>query len=642
MLRKHSDIELVRQATINPGKKIFDKLRKIGILYYNKKIANKYIPLMRERRQGNGNLIVCSKCKGFFSRRKLYHHKTHCATEDTECVKGVPFVPPVQDPVVSDEFKNNIVLSFRTDFVGKICQTDKAVLLLGDSLWAKSARKEKKVIMSNMRVLGNLIMKMQKLSNTNLTGEDLLKRKNFGFLKKCIIEMTTDEDEEIKAGLRLSIGYVLEKLIKIMKGHYVWKNLMKEAEELDLFNAVLKMNWDYYMFFTAQIDCDVRRNSLRKPEDMPIENDVQKLRNFLLMEIQYMSEDPYTMWDKHRFIRLRNLVLTRLTLFNARQGGEPARMTLQDWSQAEAGTWIDPQLVQTIKDPLEQALLNKFKLAYQSGKGSRRLVPILIPNDTVDGIRKLVKERKDIGIPSSNIYLFPSTGSSTEHASGWHSIKDVLKLIDGLENPKLLIADKYRHRASTLFAMTEIPDDQRPCFYKHMGHTESVNKEIYQCPLAIKEVTQVGRFFESLDENCSTVDCSNPVTRSEAEHNTSSGDIQETEYIQEIVNSTGYTDTVKETNDADSERKSGSKVERRYVKWEEKEYLIVQNFFKKFIEDISESGVKGSLPSKAQLVQFLTEHNILKELSKEDKINVLRIKIFNERAKFRRIFAHSL
>ena len=75
---------------------------------------------------------------------------------------------------------------------------------------------------------------------------------------------------------------------------------------------------------------------------------------------------------------------------------------------------VTTQLVETIKDPLEQALLNKFKLAYQSGKGSRRLVPILIPNDTVDGIRKLVKERKDIGIPSSNIYLFPSTGSSTE------------------------------------------------------------------------------------------------------------------------------------------------------------------------------------------------------------------------------------
>ena len=64
--------------------------------------------------------------------------------------------------------------------------------------------------MSNMRILGNLIKRMQDLTNTNLTGEDLLKRGNFEHLKKCIIEMTTDEQEEMKPGLRLSIGYVLK------------------------------------------------------------------------------------------------------------------------------------------------------------------------------------------------------------------------------------------------------------------------------------------------------------------------------------------------------------------------------------------------------------------------------------------------
>ena len=473
--------------------------------------------------------------------------------------------------------------------------------------------------------------------------------------------MTTDEQGEMKPGLRLSIGYVLKKLIKIMKGHYVMKDCMQAAEEVDLFNSVLQMNWDY-IFFTAQISCEVRRNTLRKPADMPLEEDVKTLRNYVLKEIKSMTEDPYTVWDKHTFIRLRNLIVTRLTLFNARRGGEPARMTLQDWSYAEAGTWIDPQLVEKVDDPLEKSLLDKFKLAYQSGKGSRRLVPILIPNDTVDGIKKLVRERDEVGIHSDNLYLFPNTGSSTDHASGWNSIRDVLKLVDGLENPKLLIADKYRHRASTLYAMSEIPEDQRAAFYKHMGHTENVNKEVYQCPLGIKEVTQVGR-FETLDENCETVDCSIPNTRSEAEQETSSGDIQETEETHEIVNSTSitFTDTGKESNttnvanpegkkgsnaarryvNANPEGKKGSNKGRRYVKWDDKDYEIVKNYFKHFIEDISASGVKGSLPSKAQLLLFLTEHNVLKDLSEKDKISVIKVKIFNERAKFRRYFAET-
>ena len=245
--------------------------------------------------------------------------------------------------------------------------------------------------------------------------------------------------------------------------------------------------------------------------------------------------------------------------------------------------------------------------------------------------------------------------------------------------------------------MSEIPEDQRAAFYKHMGHTENVNKEVYQCPLGIKEVTQVGRFFETLDENCETVDCSFPNTTSEAEQETSSGDIQETEETHEIVNSTSitFTDTGKESNttnvanpegkkgsnaahryvNENSEGKKGSNAahrcvnanpegkkgsnkghryvnanpegkkvsnkRRRYVKWDDKDYEIVKNYFKHFIEDISASGVKGSLPSKAQLLLFLTEHNVLKDLSEKDKINVIKIKIFNERAKYRRCFAET-
>ena len=65
--------------------------------------------------------------------------------------------------------------------------------------------------------------------------------------------MTTDEQGEMKPGLRLSIGYVLKKLIKIMKGHYVMKDCMKAAEEVDLFNSVLQMNWDYIFFSWSPI-----------------------------------------------------------------------------------------------------------------------------------------------------------------------------------------------------------------------------------------------------------------------------------------------------------------------------------------------------------------------------------------------------
>ena len=49
----------------------FDKLRKEGILIYNRKIQGSETDLMRERRQGNEDLVTCCGCQGFFSKRRI-------------------------------------------------------------------------------------------------------------------------------------------------------------------------------------------------------------------------------------------------------------------------------------------------------------------------------------------------------------------------------------------------------------------------------------------------------------------------------------------------------------------------------------------------------------------------------------------
>jgi hypothetical protein len=167
---------------------------------------------------------------------------------------------------------------------------------------------------------------------------------------------------------------------------------------------------------------------------------------------------------------LRNLIVARLTLSNARRVGEPASMLLINWTDAEKGAWIDPQLVDSV-DTMDKYLLDHFKLAYQTGK-SNRLVPILIPEDTVRPLKILVEMRHSCDVSPQNKYLFPSTKKSMEHAKGWNCIHDVTQLLANLDRPDLLIADRFRHRASTLFAMMDVPEDKREAFYRHMGHSE--------------------------------------------------------------------------------------------------------------------------------------------------------------------------
>ena len=131
---------------------------------------------------------------------------------------------------------------------------------------------------------------------------------------------------------------------------------MEKATELDRFLSVLDINWDFIVY-GAQLTCEQRRQNLGKPQDMPLEEDLSKFKDFIVNKTREMTEDTYTKWDNHDFVLMRNLLVSRLTMFNARRGGEPARMTLSEWLEAENDTWLDQDLVQNISNPIENEMI---------------------------------------------------------------------------------------------------------------------------------------------------------------------------------------------------------------------------------------------------------------------------------------------
>jgi hypothetical protein len=67
-----------------------------------------------------------------------------------------------------------------------------------------------------------------------------------------------------------------------------------------------------------------------------------------------------------------------------------------------------------------------------------------------------------------------------------------------VDNPQLNVTNN-KGRVSTLYAALDIPPEERPIFYSHMGHTEEVNAGKYQRPLPIQEVLKVGRHLPIFD-----------------------------------------------------------------------------------------------------------------------------------------------
>ena len=688
MLRRHKDEEGVKAALLLPAAeqtRAFEDLRKEGIFRRNVVIQAEgggNEELIRKRNQGTSKTVMCSGCKGFYSKNQIHKHKKQCSLTFSLQSNAVDFSAS-RPSAVTEEFQKQVLDRFRDDDCGKICRKDKLVILLGQRLWLKSVKKERKVIMSDMRHMGNLILAVNRLSPSDLTGEELFKREHFDLLTQAIQDLTQkNQSRGQKSGLKLALGYVLKKAIKVLKGHYTQFNMLEQADEVGRFSDVLGLNWDF-LFYSAQLECEQRRGVLRKPESMPLEQDVKKLKEYLVSEMHDLLNDEYKIWDPHDFVALRNLLVSRLTMFNARRGGEPARMTVAEWEEAEKKLWIDPNRVQQVSDPLENALLTSTHLAYMAGKGSKRLVPVLIPHDTVEPLRKLVRERQNANIHKDNPFLFPNIGGSLDHALGWNSLKAVtLAMGDQLEQPHLLIADKFRHRASTLFALLEVPDHEREPFYRHMGHSAAINRDVYQCPLAVTEITKVGGFLASIDgsksrsrfepdrchdsEPASDLDlpqrslsaddtdlpqCSQSDHDSDLSQHSQSADDSDLPQCSQSAHDPDLPQHSQSAHDSDSPQcsQSAPKTEALFVKpskkdssrrmynqWSASDAEKVCSYFSSYIKTFG-SGSTGSLPGIAEIKHFLAENPVFTEsaVSDKQKVTLVKTKVFNERKKYR-------
>jgi len=357
--------------------------------------------------------------------------------------------------------------------------------------------------MRDMRRLGSLIIAFKEAGmeeDKQLNSEDLLDRCNIDYLERAVDQLSHgrgNDEDALKAGTKLGLGYVVKQAAEVMKVKYLIANEDEKAKSVDNFMTVFKLKWAY-VFGEAEVAVvDRRQERLRQPAQLPVEEEVAKLRNYTVTTISQMVEKEFEFWTSQEFSPLRDLVVSRLTLFNARRGGEPSRLLLKEWEAADKDVWLPQQTIEQIDDPAERLLAGSLKIAYQSGKGSQHLVSLLIPTDCVKAMTILVDSevRRNAGVNVENPFVFPYTQSSIDHVSGWHATRAVCTAA----GVKPITATDMRHRVSTYYASLEVPEADRRYFYTHMGHSERINMNIYQCPMAVAAVTKVGRHLSRLD-----------------------------------------------------------------------------------------------------------------------------------------------
>ena len=245
-------------------------------------------------------------------------------------------------------------------------------------------------------------------------------------------------------GLKNTPYYLLVKAAEILQGEALaHKGQEKHVEDLKNFLILLKHHQNSLFGDAKYLINKSRQEKLRLPERTPPEHSMNELRTYTLGQIQILTR--MTEFGRSEYVELRNLVCSRVTLFNARRGGEPSRLKVNQW--LNRGQWVDQSTLSSL-DEEEKRLIKELEIVYGTGKGNH-LVSFLIPQDCVVAIELLVSPtiRDAAGVMRQNDFLFPSTGSAY-HCGGWDATNSVCQQA-GI-NSSIINATNQRGRISTL------------------------------------------------------------------------------------------------------------------------------------------------------------------------------------------------
>ena len=255
------------------------------------------------------------------------------------------------------QFVKDILSKFRNSEIGKLCQNDELIKQVGFRHYclrrheASKMNEIKKTVMSEMRELARLFVTFQSLTENTVTTEDMFTRKHLPNLREAIEKMVEPSFQgKEKYGLKLNINAIIQRTIKSLKGFYTETQQDDKYEELGKFQMAYSFR-SHEIFSGARFQClSQTLNKSRKPDQLPNENELKMLKDFISSEISQIVK----VFDINQYTWLRSLVVCRLTLYNGRRGEEPSRMLLCQWEDAMNNVWLPSEKVQQVEDEAER------------------------------------------------------------------------------------------------------------------------------------------------------------------------------------------------------------------------------------------------------------------------------------------------
>ncbi|XP_047738880.1 uncharacterized protein LOC125178653 [Hyalella azteca] len=496
----HGDlVEVDDMKKMSPKKRSIEmkKIRNRGI--FNHYLNNPDEKLVLRKNASIKRSRICIRCKGFFATRYFSSHK--CVEDGSGKATGIK-AHVLRAANTDENFAKEIASRFRNDEIGLLCTSDPIIMSLGHQQFKSLQCSFKRIeargrTMKYMRLIARLLVNFRASAAKDgklLDTHDLFRRIYFPYLVKAI-ENVSKVDNKTKHGLKIALGYAIKEAALALQGMFLISEEDKKADEITKFLSILTMKWGEIFRSSEYASKKKREEVLRRPSRLPDMAKMEAVKEHINGRLKVLTgASAITASD---YLEIRRLIVCRLVFFNGRRVSEPCRITIKEREETFEGVWLDERAIFRMCSDEERQLIDSFYIAYISAKNTSSVVDLIIPKDLKRPIQILMSEenRRKAGIHPDNKFVFANIRNSKDHVCGWRDVDTVIK------DSKIgrVTSTDIRHHLSTLFAETEQAETVRSLFSQHLGHSDNINRSVYQAPPAVRTLLGVGRFLQNAD-----------------------------------------------------------------------------------------------------------------------------------------------
>lgn len=254
-----------------------------------------------------------------------------------------------------------------------IIRNDQALLLYGTIQLQKKEKERFSDIRYSLRCLAKLLQEFRIISGKeSAKGSELVSSFNYDSVLKAAKKVSgySGPREITTPSLFLKIGFCLTNLCEYLRCAALKVNDRDTVEDLRNFAELYASDWQ---IFATNARATYESKKLNKPQDLPTENDVKKLRSYLVQKLETLNTKISCAEGSPSAQDLRCLAetsLARLMTFNARRGGECSKLKLSHWRGVEDGRWKRRTDMENL-DGIEKKLAERMQLCYVEGKKSK-------------------------------------------------------------------------------------------------------------------------------------------------------------------------------------------------------------------------------------------------------------------------------